>query len=390
MQIKKIVAPTLQEAMAQMKEALGEDAIVLSSKVLEGDPLLGQKKMFEITAGIEDEVPESISTREEPEFELPDLPLMEEPKSAFESELKKLTDKVYRTGRVDSTIGDEPKPKPKMKSKPLIKTDKIKTISRDLQQDVEATLNHRDVDNSITKIVIEQLGKYSAFLNGSNLDNYVTSTIASMIPTSPFEIKKKGSPTVVSLLGPTGVGKTTCIAKLAVISKILHNLDVGLISIDTYRLGALDQLKIFAEVSNIDFLIAYEPSDLAKLVQKFKKKNLIFIDTVGRSQNKPEQLKGIEDFLSAVKVDERYLVLSATANSKNMIDVATKFQALNYDGIVFTKLDEAVTHGNILNLLHRINTPVKYLTNGQVIPDDIIAADSEFIANLVYTGKVIL
>jgi len=209
-----------------------------------------------------------------------------------------------------------------------------------------------------------------------------------MIPTSNFEVKKSKKPTIVSLVGPTGVGKTTCIAKLAVISKILHNLDVGLISIDTYRLGALDQLKIFSEISAIDFFVAYEPSDMVSLISKMRKKDLIFIDTVGRSQNQPSQLKGIQDFLSTVKMDDTYLVLNSTATSKNLIDVAEKFKSLNYNGLIFSKLDEAVTFGNILNITYKFDTPIKYLTNGQVIPDDIIAADPDFIANMIYSGKI--
>lgn len=383
MQIKKIVARTLKDAMATMKEQLGENAIVLNSKVVEADPEIGREKMFEITAGIEDDIPEKPK-----EVTIESSP---KPTLTFETELQKLTDKIYGAKEAEKKKSPPEIKEKKTVAKQKIKAGDIKRLDPNLQNDIEAILEHREVDSSISKIVINQLNKYSAFLNNENADSYVVSTLASMIPTSPFEVKKKkGEPMIVSLVGSTGVGKTTCIAKLAVISKILHNLDIGLISIDTYRLGALDQLKIFAEVSNIDFLIAYEPSDLPKLVNKLKKKDLIFIDTVGRSQNKPTQLQGIKDFLKAVPTDEIYLVLSATNTTKNLIDVATKFQVLNYNGVVFTKIDEAVSHGNLVNLLNRIDTPVKYLTNGQVIPDDIIAADSDFIANLVYTGKVIL
>lgn len=375
MQIKKYLAPTLKEAILKMKEELGEDAVILSTRVI--PPIQGEAKMFELNAGIEND------------FSAPDpfeeRPGKTDPKN-FETELKKLTEKIY---------GTEPflKPQRPVSSQRLKASDLQASESPFLKQgdfeEVRELLLDREVAPRVSDLIIEQLKKYNAFVTKENLNSYVISTISSMIPTQGFEVEAAAKPKVISLVGPTGVGKTTCIAKLAVISKIIHNLDVGLISIDTYRLGALDQLKIFSEVSNIDFLIAYEPKDIPRLMNKFRKKDLVFIDTVGRSQKNTSLLQGINDFLSQVKIDEIYLVLSAVTTSNTMIDVARKFKSLNYNGIVLTKLDEAVAYGNILNLLTETNVPVKYLTNGQVIPDDIIAADAEFVANMIYTGKII-
>ncbi len=366
MQIKKFRAENLKVAMAEMKEIFGPDAIVLSTQVIPADAKLGIKKMFEITGGIDDEVTVKEIQKVEDENEL----------LTFEQEITNLKNKIYK------------KKKKEVGNKKVKSPQKKKKITKSVTGEVVDILEHRDVDERIISTVISQLDKYSGLLNEKNLDSYVVSTIASMIPTANFEIGRQKGPKIVSLVGPTGVGKTTSIAKLSVISKILHNLNVGLISIDTYRLGALDQLKIFAEISDIEFHVAYEPSDITKAITKMKKKDLIFIDTVGRSQNKTEQLKGINDFLHGVNISETYLVLSATSMSKNMIDVAQKFKILKYNGIVITKLDEAVSFGNILNMAVSINVPIKYLTNGQIIPDDIIAGDSEFIANMIYSGKI--
>jgi len=367
MQIKKFRAANLKDAMSAMKEKLGPDAIVLSTQVIEADPEIGTKKMFEITGGIDDEFgAESKSADDENEI------------LNFENEIAKLKNKIYRKNKEV----EQPK------NKKTITKSVSKNINKKLSEEVIDILKHRDIDERIISTIVNQLNKYNAFLNKKNLDSYVVSTIASMIPTENFEVIKQKKPKIVSLVGPTGVGKTTCIAKLSVISKILHNLNVGLISIDTYRLGALDQLKIFADISDIEFHVAYEPADVSKSISKMKKKDLIFIDTVGRSQNKTEQLEGINDFLKVSNIDETYLVLSATSMSKNMINAAQKFRMLNYNGIVITKLDEAVSFGNVLNLTTAINVPIKYLTNGQIIPDDIIAGDSEFIANMIYSGKI--
>jgi len=373
MQIKKFRANNLKDAMTEMKQLLGTDAIVLSTNVIEADPELGTKKMFEITGGIDEEV---MSGKKDSEEENEIL--------NFENEIEKLKSKIYR--KKQEVFGTK-KTKSQPKQKSALKSTSKATIKKYTDEIVDV-LTHRDVDERVISTIVRQLNKYSALLNNKNLDSYATSILASMIPTENFEIIKQKRPKVVSLVGPTGVGKTTCIAKLSVISKILHNLNVGLISIDTYRLGALDQLKIFADISDIELNVAYEPADIPKFISKMKKKDLIFMDTVGRSQNKTEQLNSINQFLNATQVDETYLVLSATSMSKNMIDVAQKFRVIKYNGIVITKLDEAVSFGNILNMSQSINVPIKYLTNGQIIPDDIIAGDSEFIANMIYSGKV--
>ena len=373
MQIKKYNAPTLKEAINNMKSELGDEAVILSTRVIEGDSRVGRHKSFEVTCGIEDDYDTAPAVKPQKEVKK-----KEETKS-FETELKKLTEKIYGvSSNEESSI--KVKPKTNIENEIIPAKNELREIAE--------ILNQRDIDKSIINSIIDQLNRYSAFLTPDNMDNYVVSTISSMLSTSKFEINKSQKPKIISLIGPTGVGKTTCIAKLAVISKILHKLDVGLISIDTYRLGALDQLRIFSEVSNIDLLIAYEPSEMPKLLSKFKKKDLVFIDTVGRSQKNAALLKGIKDFIDAVKTDDIYLVLNTTSSTKTLLDVANKFKFLNFNGLIFSKLDEAVTYGNILNVANAFNVPIKYLTNGQVIPDDIIAAEPEFIANMIYTGKI--
>ncbi|MFA8341687.1 MAG: flagellar biosynthesis protein FlhF [Rhodothermaceae bacterium] len=365
MQIKKYTAHTLKEAMEKMKLDLGGEAVVLSTKVLNKN---AKEKLFEITAGIEHQPEKEVSVKKEEKY-------FKENKHGFTKELEDLSKKIIkereefrkRTDTVDRTISDD--------------------LSQDFDEILEI-LTAREIDLNNARKVIEQLHKYEKFLNKENLDQYVISTLGAMIPTEAFEINKNSRPNIISLVGPTGVGKTTCIAKLAVISKILHNLDIGLITIDTYRLGAIDQLKIFSEISNIDFLVAYDPDDLRKSVDKFKKKDIVFIDTVGRSQNNTALLQDIKKILSVVNIDETYLVLNSSTASRNLIDIASKFEVLNYDAFIFTKLDEAVSFGSIFNVVNAFNKPIKYLTNGQVIPDDIIAADSEFISNLIYTGKI--
>ena len=147
-------------------------------------------------------------------------------------------------------------------------------------------------------------------------------------------------------------------------------------------------MKIFAEVSNIDLLVAYEAKDMPGILESFKNKDIIFIDTAGRSQKNYEELKEADYFLYRGNVDETFLVLSATHNLKNLYDTASAFQMFNYDSILFTKLDEAVSFGNLFNVAVKFDVPISFLANGQVIPDDIIAANPEFMANMIYTGEI--
>ena len=398
MQIKKFLGSTLKDATLQMKEEFGNEAIILGSRVIEENSELGRRKMFEITVGYDEKSNPRIEESEEEELYM---------SPGFAEEIALLTKKVYPAAarqdipskkvnnitQIRSRINDKEK---KKQSFPdiLSAADTNKKQNSEIQLDIEneikdisELLSLREISKPLVSVILNQLEQYKKFLHPSNIDSYVLSSIASMIQTKNFELYKSNKPKVVSVVGPTGVGKTTCIAKLAVIAKILHNLDVGLISVDTYRLGAIDQLRIFSEISDIDMLIAYDPEEMPGLINSFKNKDIIFIDTAGRSQKNSEHLTKTKMYLDTIKIDETFLVLSATNSTKNLFDTAEKFKTFNYDSFVFTKVDEGVAFGNLLNTITNFNLPVTFLSNGQVIPDDIISADSEFIANLIFTGK---
>ncbi|MFZ0452507.1 MAG: flagellar biosynthesis protein FlhF [Ignavibacteriaceae bacterium] len=395
MQIKKFFGPTLKDATVQMKEELGSEAIILGSRLIEDVSEFGKRKMFEITVGYDEKAGHEA---EETEEEL-------EADPSFVDEIALLTKKVYPSGKEtnnrskvskapvpDNRVENDKKPQlfegvfPGINKKPEFNLNQ-KNIEQEIKE-ISDLLVHREISKPLTSVILNQLDQYKKILHESNIDSYVLSSIASMIPTKNFELYKDSKPKVVSVVGPTGVGKTTCIAKLAVIAKILHNLDVGLISVDTYRLGAIDQLRIFSEISNIDMLVAYEPEEMPELLKSFKDKDLVFIDTAGRSQKNSEHLARTKMYLDKIKIDETFLVLSATNSTKNLFDTAEKFKSFNYNSFIFTKIDEGVAFGNLLNTITNFNLPVTFLSNGQVIPDDIISADSEFIANLIFTGKI--
>lgn len=369
MQIKKFIAPTLKEATQQMKDELGIEAIILGTRVLEGDKRFGMRKVYEITAGMEESAEKKkVSKKAESKADLD-----------FATEIEALANKIYSKKSKED--------KPEVDSAKASSSRETKSKYQKEIAEISETLVMREVQKNIVNKITTHLTESSQFTEDINLENFLLSSMASMIPTTNFKVTKQKT-NKIALVGPTGVGKTTCIAKLAIISKLIHKLNVGLISIDTYRLGAIDQLRIFSEISDIEMAVAYEPADIPKLIKKFKNKNLIFIDTIGRSQKAKDNLDEIKKYLDAAQVDETILVMNSTSSTRTLNDVAEKFKSLNYNSIIFSKIDEAVAYGNIMNVAVTHNKPVMFLTNGQVIPDDIISVNSQFLANMVFTGKL--
>jgi len=373
--VKKFVAPTLKEASALMKKELGGEAFILSTRVINKRTDLGIQKHFEITSGIEEEM-DIISAETEVGTAVTN--------PSFRDDLMKLQQKVIGKDRNNRINYDDDSIviTPKTKKREVISTEQY----MDLIRGYVKKLIHNEVSKPIVKSIVNQIKKSKEFINPSNIEDYIITSLSSQIATTSFEIKKRGKQKIVAIVGPTGVGKTTCIAKLAAISKILNNLKIGIISIDTYRLGAIDQLRIFSEVSNIDMLVAYETKEMPALIKKFSDKDLIFIDTAGRGQKNTNELEKTKEFLDAVNVDKTYLAISATNSTKNLEEVVQKFEVFDYSALILTKIDEGVVFGNILNVVVNSKKPLIYLTNGQVIPDDIIAADSDFIAKMVVSG----
>jgi len=364
---KKFYGRSLKDATEKMKEQLGGDAVIMSTRVVEKEEDGISKKYFEIISGFEEEqtsVKELLTKKE--------------------TNVNKDTSFIApQNKKIEPQVEKSFVPKPPQSKK--MSTDDKDIFKKEMEA-VLATLKQRDLNKDVFDRVVSYLKKSKDFLRLENLDNFVLTSLGSLIKTKDFAVKERNAGKVISIVGPTGVGKTTCIAKLAAISKIIHNLDIGIISIDTYRLGAIDQLRIFSEISNVDMLVAYEPEDMPQLIEKLKHKDLIFIDTTGRSQRNLDELNKMKEFFNDIRIDETYLALSLTSAMKNLHDAAEKFEMFDYDSFIFTKVDEAVTHGNMLNLSYRYQKPIVYITNGQIIPDDILSADSDYIARLIYNG----
>ncbi len=241
-------------------------------------------------------------------------------------------------------------------------------------------------------------------LNAGELadDSIVRTTVlrhlAAMIPVAPVADPAKFSraraderdrsrssrtPFVVALVGPTGVGKTTTLAKLAASYKLRQGRSVALITSDTYRIAAVDQIRTYAGIIGLPLRVVMSPGEMAAAVESFSSHDVILIDTAGRSQHNTERLAELAEFIDAAKPDETHLVLSSTAAPEVLFSAAEAFAPVRPNRVILTKLDEAVHFGVVVNIMQRLNTQLSFVTTGQEVPDHIEPGHSERLARLV-------
>ena len=190
-------------------------------------------------------------------------------------------------------------------------------------------------------------------------------------------------PKIVALIGPTGVGKTTTLAKIAAKFVLEEGAKVALITADTYRISAVEQLKTYSDILGLPLEIVYNPQALQEAIEKHRDKQLILLDTAGRSQYNAYQMKELSELLNIDADIEKHLVMSATTKTSDGLELLDNFSLCKPDRVIFTKVDETKTHGIILNILHRRKAALSYLTNGQSVPDDIEPASIEKLADLL-------
>ena len=191
------------------------------------------------------------------------------------------------------------------------------------------------------------------------------------------------SPRIIALVGPTGVGKTTTTAKLAAMYALNRGNKVALITLDIFRVGAVEQLKTYSRIMGIPLEVASTPKELEKAVEKHSACDLIFIDTAGRSHKDKEKLDEMKNFLENKIPIEVYLCLSATTKDRELEEILNRFKIFQISKVVFTKIDESESFGNMVNLLMKDNLQIAYFTTGQRVPEDIEVATSAKLADMI-------
>ncbi|QDU45080.1 Flagellar biosynthesis protein FlhF [Symmachiella dynata] len=192
-----------------------------------------------------------------------------------------------------------------------------------------------------------------------------------------------GQRRTVALVGPTGVGKTTTIAKLAANFRLRDGIRMGLVTVDTYRIAAVEQLRTYAEIIDLPMKVVTSPLEMRRAMDELSGLDLVLIDTAGRSPRDEPKIQELQNFLLEAKVDEVHLVMSLVASARSLETTARQFAVAGTTSVILTKLDEAAGMGALLSSARKIEAPVSYLTTGQDVPDDIETAEAERMARLV-------
>lgn len=367
--IRKFKAPTMREAMQLAKHSFGDSAIVLKSKKLNEGM---RNEQVEITVTSDSEI--SRLSEERPAtatFYSPDKRTHHEPADLLpeQSQDNILTELNELRSTVDGLS------KYMRSQKMLLLPETMRFLNEELGVEPELA-------SELVQSVYVQL-EGTDVRDESKVRRALRDEIRKSISIAPENATGRGKARVICLVGPTGMGKTTSIIKLATHPEYYGKRRVGLITIDTFRVAAAAQLKTFAALAKLPLEIVYEPEHFASAVEKFSDRDIILVDTAGRSPLNQTHLDDLRAFFRSVQPDEIHLVVSVSTHPDNITDAAREFSSLAVDRVIVSKIDETRRLGNILNVGKRINLPISFLTNGQRVPDDIHVADGEKIANLI-------
>ena len=414
MTINKFQGKTQEEAIEKAKEELGEHAVIMNIREIKPKGLFRAFKdsTFEVTAAVEEKeqfagVMQNASqetkklhdminlaadekiTIPRPEYSQADrleAVAMQKPQmSAQETEEKKLEERLDDlSDRRAKTLGDRLPKEPEPVKEPTSEELNFVRI-------LYSTL----LKNEVCEQYVNQiLGEIEKFIRpGHSVDTILSNVYQKLILRfgQPKSLElEKGKPHVLFFIGPTGVGKTTTIAKIASKYKVDYEKKVAFITADTYRIAATEQLQVYANILDAPMSIVYSKDELNAEVEKYCEDDLIFVDTAGFSHRNEEQKGDIKTLIGGLSEDytkEVFLVLSATTKYRDLLEIVDTYRTISDFKLIFTKLDETTTYGNMLNIKLYSGADLSYTTNGQNVPDDIELFDSQKIVKKLLGGN---
>lgn len=427
MSVKTFQAPSMAEVLAKVKGELGSDAVILHTRSFRQGGVMGimARDVVEVTASKGADVPPR--RRAMPRVRPVEISATEEetaPRSGNETQARNLLREAYTRSQ------------PGKKVEPSVRAEKFST-TRDMatavlnqpafeirneiaslrtmvesllqrttnngpradlpaqlaqayrmlvEQDVAEELANRVVEEVRCELTPDQL------LNPHYVRERLVSKLEKLIPASvatPVARPTTGTGCrSICLIGPTGVGKTTTIAKLAAAFKLRQKQKVGLITIDTYRIAAVDQLRTYANIIGVPVRVVLTPDELVAAMKDLSDCDTILIDTAGRSPQDEVKISELARFIQAGNPTEVHLVLSSTCTQSAMEAAYQNFSRVRIDQIIFTKLDEAVSFGVLLNIIRKASKALSYVTTGQDVPDHVEVGQPRRLARLILGEKL--
>lgn len=377
MKVKRYLASDVQEAMIKIRSELGRDAVILNTRKIKKQGIKGffSKPLVEVVAAIDkEEERKPIIKKEEPKELIKPKLIIENSKPVVKEDSKDIEDLKQQ---IDSIKGMLNTVVSQMNMSP-------NTIEDDMDGYLKI-LHDNDISKDVSKKIIDIVSRQLSFTDENEVAiKSAMKIIIKDLLGMPYTIENyDDKQKIYFFVGPTGVGKTTTLAKLAAKLALVDNKSVGLITADTFRISAVEQLRTYSEILGVPLSVIYEPDELNDAIKEFSDKDFVLVDTAGRSHKSVDLKADLSNLIEKVESCEIFLVISLTTGYKDIISIMDSYEFLNDFKLLFTKMDEASSIGNILNVKVETGKPLSYLTIGQSVPDDIEIADAEKIANII-------
>ena len=345
MKIKRYVVSNMKEALFLIKKDLGLDAIIVSTHRVKEKGLRGffMPAKIEVTAVLE------------------------------KAEVDEVREELGQIRNLLTNFSDS-------KNQAASKT--LNTEYNSFQNEIKQCLTNMEIDSHIVDLLLKdiKLNKSKEEIKADIQDRI----ISIFQPVTARNLKTK----IMAFVGAPGVGKTTTLAKIGAIYSLFNSFNIAFITIDTYRVGAIEQMKIYGDIIGASVDIVTSPEELREAVEKNEDKDLILIDTTGRPSQNLYQLAELKSFLDVLDLVDIYLVINATTSKRDMLRILDDYKMIAYSKMIITKIDETVAPGSIINAAYYTGLPIAYITNGQDVPDDIEVANPKLLAGYVMRDVV--